>query len=123
MKTQSGTFTRSHLQNNFGNYQNVTGGGPGQQKAPYPYMPRQEGPAGPGEQAGPGKPGATTPTRPPVAQKPRFVIKPSDLQKPGELKSFVVYCCKNNAFPVWVHLESVVVVTETDREPQVALMH
>ena len=73
-------------QSNFSNYQNLPShqqrGGPppssfesSQSKPPYPYSPRKESQ----EQNKP----ATTPTRPPVAQKPRFVIKPSDLQKPN----------------------------------------
>ena len=72
-------------QNNFSNYQNLPGQQPrglspssfesAQPKPPYPYSPRQESQE-------PSK-SATTPTRPPVAQKPRFVIKTSDLQKPN----------------------------------------
>lgn len=66
-------------QGGYSNYQNIQRGAPppsespAQNKPPYPYMSRQEPP----EQSKP----ATTPTRPPVAQKPRFVIKPGDLQK------------------------------------------
>ncbi len=84
------------LQSNFGNYQNMPGGpgsagaggprGPVEHKPAYPYSPRQPEPSsapGPAPAPGGGTPGST-PTRPPVAQKPRFIIKPSDLQKQSE---------------------------------------
>lgn len=78
-------FGQNSMGPGYGTYQNLPAQqrGPGtdspQQRPPYPYMPRQE----PEPQTPTTLSSAGGPNRPPVAQKPRLVIKPSDLKSPG----------------------------------------